>query len=125
MCSRHRKALHLSFRTLFTRNDSTPLPHFKTAAFYRTADSVVIWRRLNVSLGVDPSCLHHMTEAAARGVRGAGLLATCNRASDGICVFGEACPAKKYYMLNGNSLVRGPLQLHRQQSRNKIGRAHV
>lgn len=37
---------------LFIQNDSTPLPHFKTAAFYMTADSIVILCRLNVvSLG--------------------------------------------------------------------------
>lgn len=74
----------MSFTTLFTHNGSAPLPHFKTAAFFRTADSVVIWRRLNVSLGVDPSCLHLVTEAA---VGGAALPAACNRAPDGVCVF--------------------------------------
>lgn len=72
----------MSFTTQFTHNDSTPLPHFKTAAFCGTADSVVIWRRLNVSLGVDPSCLHLVTAAAAVG--GAALPAACNRAPDGV-----------------------------------------
>lgn len=47
---------------LFIYNDSVLLPHVKTAAFYTAADSIVIQRRLNVSLGGPHSLLHTSEE---------------------------------------------------------------
>lgn len=45
-------------QALFIRRDSTPLMHFKTAAFYMIAVSEIIGCRLNVSLWSLQSALH-------------------------------------------------------------------
>lgn len=86
-------------------------------AFYRTADSVVIRRRLNVSLGVASV----MSAPHDGGNNQSCEPARCLNRSSGrhLRVFWGARPAERHYILNGNSLVRFPLQLYRHESRKR------
>lgn len=100
--------------THFICIDLTLLPHFKQPIFPRTADSVVIQHRLSVSLWDDPSRLHRVREAADGD---ASALASRSCSSDAILEsFKNIYPAKRWYTLNGASLVRVPPQLYGHKS---------
>lgn len=121
MCSYHRKPLHLSFTTLlqalFTRNDSTPLPHFKTTSILQDG-----WLSSNpAQVKCEPRSWPVMSAPHDGGNNQSCEPARCLNRSSGrhLQDFWGARPAERHYILNGNSLVRFPLQLYRHESRKR------